>query len=123
MVVVTAFIRYYGCPLLSTVAVKRGTKKGERKKEAKGDKRLYHTANRAPTIFILGKESGDTFCKAADMQLKMNEKDEAANTFINASKSYKKSSPQGIQRLFVRLSFSLCLIELTWLYEIGLQDF
>ncbi|KAF8923894.1 hypothetical protein BGZ58_002405 [Dissophora ornata] len=40
------------------------------------------------------KESGDTFCKAADMQLKMNEKDEAASTFINASKSYKKSSPQ-----------------------------
>ncbi|KAG0006893.1 hypothetical protein BGZ65_002200 [Modicella reniformis] len=40
------------------------------------------------------KESGDTFCKAADMQLKMNDKDEAASSFINASKSYKKSSPQ-----------------------------
>ncbi|KAF9995599.1 hypothetical protein BGZ80_000476 [Entomortierella chlamydospora] len=55
---------------------------------------LYNQAGNIYKMAKRWKESGDTFCKAADMQLKMNEKDEAANIFINASKSYKKSSPE-----------------------------
>lgn len=87
-----------------TIAVKKGREEREKKKDVKGEKGLYHTANHASIIIFIhhiGKESGDTFCKAADMQLKMNEKDEAANTFINASKSYRKSSPQGTQFFLV----------------------
>ena len=42
----------------------------------------------------LWKESGDCFCKAAEMSLKGDEKDDAANDFWTASKSYKKSNPE-----------------------------
>lgn len=34
------------------------------------------------------------FCKAAEMSLKGDEKDDAANDFWTASKSYKKSNPE-----------------------------
>lgn len=40
------------------------------------------------------KEAGDCFCKAAEMALKNDEKDDAANDFWTASKSYKKSHPE-----------------------------
>lgn len=40
------------------------------------------------------KESGDMFCKAAEMSLKGDEKDDAANDFWTASKSYKKANPE-----------------------------
>jgi alpha-soluble NSF attachment protein len=40
------------------------------------------------------KEAGDSFCKAAEMALKNDEKDDAANDFWTASKSYKKSHPE-----------------------------
>ncbi|KAF9346994.1 hypothetical protein BGX26_001479 [Mortierella sp. AD094] len=55
---------------------------------------LYTQAGNIYKMAKRWKESGNSFIKAADMQLKMGEKDEAANTFINASKSFKKSSPQ-----------------------------
>nr|CAG8477215.1 2119_t:CDS:2 [Entrophospora candida] len=37
-------------------------------------------------------EAGDAFIKAANMQLQLNERDEASTTFINASKCYRKCS-------------------------------
>ncbi|KAF9413749.1 hypothetical protein BGZ94_000634 [Podila epigama] len=55
---------------------------------------LYTKAGNIFKMAKRWKESGDTFCKAATMQLNMNERDEAASTYINASKSYKKCSPQ-----------------------------
>ncbi|KAG5461055.1 MAG: soluble NSF attachment protein [Olpidium bornovanus] len=45
-----------------------------------------------------GKEAGDAFTKQADMQLRQSERDEAANTYINASKCYKKSNPLAFLR-------------------------
>ncbi|CAG8532074.1 26530_t:CDS:2 [Dentiscutata erythropus] len=51
--------------------------------------------NKAANIFKLGKrwkEAGDAFTKAANMQLQLNERDDAATTFINAAKCYKKGS-------------------------------
>ncbi|KAG0051031.1 hypothetical protein BGZ83_004186 [Gryganskiella cystojenkinii] len=69
---------------------------------------LYTNAGNIFKLAKRWKESGDTFCKAADMQLKINEKDEAASSFINASKSYKKCSPQdaisSLQRAIVILT-------------------
>ena len=39
------------------------------------------------------KESGDAFCKAAEMAIKAGEKDDAAQRFQEASKMYKKTHP------------------------------
>ena len=41
------------------------------------------------------KEAGDAFSQAADCQIRMDERDEAASTLVNASKAYKKVSPTG----------------------------
>lgn len=41
------------------------------------------------------KASGDAFMQQSVYLIKINEKDEAATAFMNASKSYKKSSPLG----------------------------
>ena len=43
---------------------------------------------------LVQQESGDAFCKAAEMALKGEEKDDAANDFWTASKSYKKTNPE-----------------------------
>ncbi|KAJ3354701.1 hypothetical protein GGF32_002380 [Allomyces javanicus] len=40
------------------------------------------------------KEAGDAFSKAADMQIRLGERDEAATRFVDASNAYKKVSPQ-----------------------------
>ncbi|KAM0746765.1 TPR-like protein [Meredithblackwellia eburnea MCA 4105] len=55
---------------------------------------LYQSAANAFKIEKKWKESGDCFCKAAQMALKGEEKDEAANDFWSASKSYKKTHPE-----------------------------
>ncbi|KAK4049816.1 vesicular-fusion protein S17 [Microbotryomycetes sp. JL201] len=55
---------------------------------------LYVQAGNAYKIDKMWKESGDCFCKAAEMSLKGDEKDDAANDFWTASKSYKKSNPE-----------------------------
>lgn len=55
---------------------------------------LYQGAANAFKLESRWKESGDAFCKAADMSLKAGEKDDAANDFWNASKSYKKAYPE-----------------------------
>lgn len=45
---------------------------------------------------IAGKEAGDAFIKAADMYNRLNEREEASSRYIDASKCYKKSNPQGL---------------------------
>ncbi|ORY73826.1 soluble NSF attachment protein [Leucosporidium creatinivorum] len=55
---------------------------------------LYSQAGNQFKIDKQWKESGDMFCKAAEMSLKGDEKDDAANDFWTASKSYKKSNPE-----------------------------
>jgi hypothetical protein len=45
---------------------------------------------------FIGKEAGDCFYRQADMQTRIQERDEAAPTFVAASKCYKKSNPEGI---------------------------
>ena len=40
-------------------------------------------------------ESGQAFEKAAEMQLKSDEKDDAANTLVEAYKVYRRDKPQG----------------------------
>ena len=59
--------------------------------EEAGD--LYQGAANAFKLESRWKESGDAFCKAADMALKAGDKDDAATRFYDASKSYKKSHP------------------------------
>jgi len=55
---------------------------------------LYVSAANAYRVEKSWKESGDAFCKAAECALRSDEKDDAANDFWNASKSYKKSHPE-----------------------------
>ncbi|KAI5475294.1 vesicular-fusion protein Sec17 [Pseudohyphozyma bogoriensis] len=55
---------------------------------------LYLSAGNAYKMEKQWKESGDCFCKAAEMALKGDEKDDAANDYWNASKSYKKTHPE-----------------------------
>lgn len=55
---------------------------------------LYVSAGNAYKMEKFWKESGDCFCKAAEMAMNGNEKDDAANDFWTASKSYKKTNPE-----------------------------
>ncbi|GAA5902790.1 alpha-soluble NSF attachment protein SEC17 [Sporobolomyces salmoneus] len=55
---------------------------------------LYQSAGNAYKIDKRFKDAGDCFVKAAEMALKMNEKDDAANDFWTASKAYKLSNPE-----------------------------
>lgn len=47
----------------------------------------------------LGREAGQTFEKAADIQTKINEPDDAANTLVEAYKAYKKDDPSAAARV------------------------
>ncbi|CAI2165826.1 7037_t:CDS:2 [Funneliformis geosporum] len=53
---------------------------------------LYIKAANSFKLAKRWKEAGDAFSKAANMQIQLNERDEASSTFINASKCYKKCS-------------------------------
>ncbi|KAJ3353843.1 hypothetical protein HDU83_006335 [Entophlyctis luteolus] len=53
---------------------------------------LYQRAGNSFKLNKLWKESGDAYQSQANVLLRLGEKDEAATAFINASKSYKKSS-------------------------------
>src|SRR5271169_1054976 len=46
-----------------------------------------------------GKEAGEALEKAAQMQLKTDEKDDAANTLVEAYKSYRRTDPQDAARV------------------------
>jgi alpha-soluble NSF attachment protein len=47
------------------------------------------------------KESGDAYLKAAQFSLKANERDEAANKYVEASKSYKKVNPENAIQVLI----------------------
>ncbi|KAF9975059.1 hypothetical protein BGZ73_001419 [Actinomortierella ambigua] len=94
---------------------------------------LYTQAGNIYKLNKRWKESGDTFCKAAEAQVKNNERDEASQSFINASKSYKKCSPedaiaslgQAIQILTERGRFQSAAkyqSEIAEIYEVELID-
>ncbi|GAA6017113.1 hypothetical protein JCM10207_002539 [Rhodosporidiobolus poonsookiae] len=55
---------------------------------------LYQSAANAYKVDNQLKEAGDCFCKAAEMALKNDEKDDAANDYWTAAKAYKKSHPE-----------------------------
>ncbi|CEQ40137.1 SPOSA6832_01737 [Sporobolomyces salmonicolor] len=55
---------------------------------------LYTSAGNAYRVDKRFKDAGDCFCKAAEMALKQDEKDDAASDFWTASKCYKKSHPE-----------------------------
>lgn len=54
---------------------------------------LYARAANSYKMAKLWNEAGNAFNKQAEMQLQQSERDEASNTFINASKCFKKSNP------------------------------
>lgn len=54
---------------------------------------LYTTAANQYRLAKRNREAGAAFEKAAAMQLKTEEADDAANTFVEASKCYKKEDP------------------------------
>jgi alpha-soluble NSF attachment protein len=47
----------------------------------------------------LGKEAGEALEKAAQMQLKTDEKDDAANTLVESYKSYRRTDPLDAARV------------------------
>lgn len=55
---------------------------------------LYRGAANAFRLENRWKEAGDAFCKAAEMSIKLQEKDDAATDFWDASKVYKRSHPE-----------------------------
>ncbi|GAA5867051.1 hypothetical protein JCM5296_002736 [Sporobolomyces johnsonii] len=55
---------------------------------------LYTSAGNAYRVDKRFKDAGDCFCKAAEMALKQDEKDDAASDFWTASKCYKKTHPE-----------------------------
>jgi alpha-soluble NSF attachment protein len=56
---------------------------------------LYGRAGNAFKLQKQFKESGDAYKKQGEVREKLNERDEASNCYLNASKSYKKEFPQG----------------------------
>jgi alpha-soluble NSF attachment protein len=56
---------------------------------------IYVEAANAFRLQKLLVESGQAFEKAAEMQLKSDEKDDAANTLVEAYKVYRRDKPQG----------------------------
>ncbi|KAK9479140.1 soluble NSF attachment protein [Lipomyces japonicus] len=68
--------------------------------EEAGD--LYIEAANAFKIIKDLQSAGRTFEKAAQMQLKSDAKDEAANTYIEAYKSYRKIDPQEAARVLIQ---------------------
>jgi len=63
---------------------------------------LYQSAGNSYKIDKRFKDAGDCFVRAAEMALKMEEKDDAANDFWTASKAYKLSNPER-KHLFLSL--------------------
>ncbi|GAA5889004.1 hypothetical protein JCM8208_007741 [Rhodotorula glutinis] len=55
---------------------------------------LYQSAANAFKMDNLHQQAGECFCLAAEMALRNDEKDDAANDFWAASKAYKKSNPE-----------------------------
>ncbi|KAL7747230.1 vesicular-fusion protein S17 [Sorochytrium milnesiophthora] len=57
---------------------------------------LYTKAANQYKLAKKWKEAGDAFVKSADMQIRLSERDEAAQRFLDASNAYKKSNPEAL---------------------------
>lgn len=68
---------------------------------------LYVNAANAYKLDKRFKESGDAFARAGDCAIKAGEKDDAANDYWNAAKSYKKTHPECMH---LSLSFLLFML-------------
>ncbi|KAJ2230503.1 vesicular-fusion protein S17 [Coemansia sp. RSA 1722] len=115
-------------------AEKKATQKGwfsGPKYEEAGE--LYEQAANQFKIAKLMREAGDAMMSAAQMSLKVNERDDAAQRFVTASKSYKKNSPeqavdaltQAVALLTERGRFRMAAshkMEIARIYEEDLSD-
>ncbi|KAL7276170.1 vesicular-fusion protein S17 [Rhizina undulata] len=72
---------------------------GGRQEKLEGAAELYVQAANAFRLQKLGKEAGQTFEKAAELQQKINEPDDAANSLLEAYKSYKRTDPMDAARV------------------------
>jgi len=63
---------------------------------------LYTQAANAFRIQKLGREAGQTLEKAAEIQTKINEPDDAANSYVEAYKAYKKDDPASASRVLAK---------------------
>jgi alpha-soluble NSF attachment protein len=50
-------------------------------------------------LTVTGKEAGQALERAAQMQLKTDEKDDAANTLVEAYKAYRRTDPEDAARV------------------------
>ncbi|KAI5791598.1 soluble NSF attachment protein [Peziza echinospora] len=71
---------------------------GGRTEKLEGAADLYVQAANAFRVQRQGREAGQTFEKAAAIQRQLNEPDDAANTLVEAFKSYKKDEPADAAR-------------------------
>jgi tetratricopeptide (TPR) repeat protein len=60
---------------------------------------LYTQAANAFRLQKLGKEAGQALERAASMQMKTDERDDAANTLVEAYKSYRRTDPADAARV------------------------
>ncbi|KAH0609936.1 uncharacterized protein H6S33_012482 [Morchella sextelata] len=72
---------------------------GGRQEKLESAADLYTQAANAFRMNKLGREAGQAFEKAAEIQLKINEPDDAANTHVEAYKAYKKDDPSAAARV------------------------
>ncbi|KAJ1814978.1 vesicular-fusion protein S17 [Coemansia sp. RSA 2598] len=115
-------------------AAKKATQKGwfsGPKYEEAGE--LYEQAANQFKIAKLMREAGDAMTSAAQMSLKVDERDDAAQRFVTASKSYKKNYPeqavdaltQAVALLAERGRFRMAAshkMEIARIYEEDLSD-
>ncbi|KTW25643.1 hypothetical protein T552_03503 [Pneumocystis carinii B80] len=94
---------------------------------------LYIEAANGFRLKKKGKEAGEALEKAALMQLKMEERDDAANTLVEAYKSYRKTDPidaarvieSAIEMFTIRGNFRRAAsykMDVASLYELELMD-
>ncbi|KAJ2786553.1 vesicular-fusion protein S17 [Coemansia interrupta] len=111
-------------------AIQKGWFSGPKFDEA-GD--LFEQASNQFKIAKLMREAGDAMMKAAQMSLKLGERDDAAQRFVTASKCFKKSYPeqavealaQAVALLTERGRFRMAAthqMEIARIYEEDLSD-
>lgn len=72
---------------------------GGRQEKLESAADLYTQAANAFRMNKLGREAGQAFEKASEIQLKINEPDDAANTHVEAYKAYKRDDPSAAARV------------------------
>lgn len=65
----------------------------------KAEKKCQLTCRGGADFCCLGKEAGDAYVRSADYLIQINDRDEGANKYVEASKCYKKSNPEDALRV------------------------